>query len=138
MYFLPIKSSSQTANTFDLIINSTKENPIPSEKVSAQAVPHLRRILEPRGYKIIQTLGHGERNKGQKGTYYLEKVQTQISPEQQEEIIQLEQSLAILLASRPAIAEGVSFDLPRNSAVLQELDTLVTQKQARLKELGQG
>ncbi|OGE41968.1 hypothetical protein A3B45_01970 [Candidatus Daviesbacteria bacterium RIFCSPLOWO2_01_FULL_39_12] len=128
----------QTANTFDLIINSTKENPIPSEKVSAQAVPHLRRILEPRGYKIIQTLGHGERNKGQKGTYYLEKVQTQISPEQQEEIIQLEQSLAILLASRPAIAEGVSFDLPRNSAVLQELDTLVTQKQARLKELGQG
>lgn len=127
-----------TAVAFDLIINSTKENPVPTEKADKNAIMRLRKLLGPSGYKIIQTLKYGQRNTGQKGTYYLEEVKTQISPEQQEEIVQLEQSLVSLLASRPTIAEAASLGLPGNhTADLQQLDTLVTQKQDRLKELKQ-
>lgn len=90
--------------------------------------------LELRRWKIVNAAG----GRGHKAKYYLEKIQTQISPEQQEEITQLEQSLTSLLASRPTIAEAASLGLPGNHAAdLEQLDILVTQKQDRLRQLGQ-
>lgn len=61
------------------------------------------------------------------------------SAESVAEIVQLEQSLKGLIASRPAIAEAASLGLPGNYAAdLQKLDELIAQKQTRLQELKQG